>query len=333
MQHLNKNIPFPLFQWISLVASVLTWPLISFGAIVRLHGAGLACPDWPLCYGQLVPPPGLEIALEVGHRFIATILGMAIIGLVMLSYRMEKYRTYRKMCLLALFLVIIQGILGGLTVTMRLWPPVVSMHLIGGNLLFALLVYITWLSFKQHHCEVTGQSLPTARPFTSLSRNAQWMLVLFFVIIGSGGVNSTTYSGYACEAFPGCHHGSEFSFSMSYQTYKDQVFPGPPTELEGQFMPETNNEWVHMLHRLLAIAGGLAIMIQSFLLFRKYRNKSVRGAMLGIALLIPLEIMVGAMNAVFRVPVPISALHTGIAATVIGLLSFCLVKGIHDPLD
>lgn len=133
-----------MMKWLVLCAAVLTWPLLSFGALVRLNGAGLSCPDWPLCYGSLVPPPGFEIAMEVGHRLAATLLGLMIIGILALTYRKAEYRRFSGLATAALILVCIQGLLGGLTVTMVLWPPVVTFHLLGGNLLFGLLVYLTW---------------------------------------------------------------------------------------------------------------------------------------------------------------------------------------------
>ena len=101
-------------KWLALGSAILTWPLISFGAFVRLKGAGLACPDWPLCYGQLIPPPGYEIALEVGHRFVATLLGMLIVWMVILAFSRPHYREYRSLSLVCLVMVVIQGILGGL---------------------------------------------------------------------------------------------------------------------------------------------------------------------------------------------------------------------------
>ncbi len=113
-------------KWYALASALLTWPLISFGALVRLHGAGLSCPDWPLCYGQLIPPPGFEIAMEVGHRFWATLLGLLIVMMTLLSFRIPAYRSFRRLTTACLILVVLQGILGALTVTMVLWPPVVT---------------------------------------------------------------------------------------------------------------------------------------------------------------------------------------------------------------
>ena len=97
-----------MFKWLSLFSTLLTWPLIAFGAFVRLKGAGLACPDWPFCYGQILPPPGLDIALEVGHRFVATILGCCIIGMTLVAYFNRRYPQYRLLALSSLILVCVQ---------------------------------------------------------------------------------------------------------------------------------------------------------------------------------------------------------------------------------
>ena len=131
-----------------LGAIFITWPLIPFGAYVRLKNAGLSCPDWPLCFGQLIPPPGYEIGLEVGHRLMAVFLGLLIILIALLSFREKKYTIYRKLAVINLTLVIFQGILGGLTVTMKLWPPMVVFHLLGGNILFGLIVYFSRIVFN-----------------------------------------------------------------------------------------------------------------------------------------------------------------------------------------
>ena len=114
---------------------------------MRLKNAGLSCPDWPLCYGQFLPPPGFEIALETGHRFVATLLGILIIVITVVTFRKLTYYHHRNIAVFSLVLVSIQGILGALTVTMVLWPPVVILHLMGGNLLFGILVYLTRVTF------------------------------------------------------------------------------------------------------------------------------------------------------------------------------------------
>ena len=177
-----------------LAAVVMTWLLISFGALVRLHGAGLSCPDWPLCYGRLIPPPGFEIAMEAGHRFWAILLGILIVGMTILAYSVKENRPYLQLSVVCLILVVFQGILGGLTVTMRLWPPVVTGHLIGGNLLFGLLVYLGGLTF--YRPTVAEREL-SPFGFSPLRKRIGFMASLLLMIMVSGGYSSSTYSGYA----------------------------------------------------------------------------------------------------------------------------------------
>ncbi len=315
------------FYWISLLTTALTWPLIAFGAIVRLKGAGLACPDWPLCYGKILPPPGFEIALEVGHRFVAGVVGLLILGMVFLAYRLPQNKEYRRLSLAILALVLVQGVLGGLTVLMKLWPPTVILHLVGGNLLFGCLVGITYMAYRKEKAPEMKETL-----VFKWSRFSKWQasaLALFFVILISGGANSSTYSGYACEAFPGCHAGSPLSFSLAGETVAGTQFAPIPKDLEGHFLPRYQNEWIHMLHRVIAIFGGLFLIGLVWKTLVRHSDVVYRRVGEAIVALIILEMVVGIANAIYRIPVPVSALHTAIAASIVGLLSFSIVKSIY----
>lgn len=313
-----------MFKGLCLIATVITWPLISLGAFVRLNGAGLSCPDWPLCYGQILPPPGYAIALEVGHRFIAAALGLLIIILVLMSFRNPSLKPLRALTVSCLILVVLQGVLGGLTVLMKLSAPIVVFHLIGGNLTFMMLIILCYRIFRPQ----ASTQAPTSSKGWALCKNNPFLLaaiMIFLLMLASGGANSSTYSGYHCEAFPGCHAGAPFTFSaMSPVMEKMEVaIPAEaiPAEIVGNFLPITPNEMIHMLHRLLVLLG--AIFLLSLASHWCFKRQDSFLAYLGVALwvLIPLEIFVGIFNALYRVPIPISSLHTAIAALIAATLS------------
>ena len=323
-------------KWLCFSAALLTWPLIPFGAFVRLKNAGLSCPDWPLCYGQLVPPPGYEIALETGHRFVAVLLGLLIITIAIASFIQRSNIQIRGLALFSLVLVCIQGLIGALTVTMTLWPPIVTLHLIGGNLLFGVLVYLTRITFsldRLENSEVADSVIKVFQVKPGMRLRVGLMIALLFLIIASGGYNSSTYSGLYCEAFPGCHEGSYFSFGMSGADISKltgitgNILQPAPEEYQGRFLPEFRNEWIHMLHRFIAVFGGMALVIMSWVWLRnRFGFKIINNFIVGLILL---EIIVGVLNSVLRVPVPISALHTAIAATLTGLMFFAFA-GNHQ---
>ena len=325
-----------ILKWLCFAAALLTWPLIPFGAFVRLKNAGLSCPDWPLCYGKLVPPAGYEIALETGHRFVAALLGLLIITIAIVSFRQHSNFHIRGLALFSLVLVCIQGLIGALTVTMTLWPPIVTLHLIGGNLLFGVLVYLARISFSLDKIEnsvVADSVIKVFQVKPGMRLRVGLMIALLFLIIASGGYNSSTYSGLHCEAFPGCHEGSYFSFGMSgtdiskLTGIRENILQPAPEDYQGRFLPEFRNEWIHMLHRFIAVFGGMALVIMSWVwLKNRFGFKIINNFIVGLILL---EIIVGVLNSVLRVPVPISALHTAIAATLTGLMFFAFA-GNHQ---
>ena len=325
-----------ILKWLCFSAALLTWPLIPFGAFVRLKNAGLSCPDWPLCYGQIVPPAGYEIALETGHRFVAALLGLLIITIAIVSFRQHSNFHIRGLALFSLALVCIQGLIGALTVTMTLWPPIVTLHLIGGNLLFGVLVYLARITFSLDRPEnsvVADSVIKVFQAKPGMRLRVGLMIALLFIIIASGGYNSSTYSGLHCEAFPGCHEGSYFSFGMSgtdiskLTGIRGNILQPAPEDYQGRFLPEFRNEWIHMLHRFIAVFGGMALVIMSWVwLKNRFGFKIINNFIVGLILL---EIIVGVLNSVLRVPVPISALHTAIAATLTGLMFFAFA-GNHQ---
>jgi len=322
-----------ILKWLCFSAAILTLPLIPYGAFVRLKNAGLSCPDWPLCYGQLLPPAGYEIALETGHRLVAALLGLLIITITLVSFRQHSKYHIRGLALFSLVLVCIQGIIGALTVTLVLWPPIVTLHLILGNLLFGVLVFLARITFSLERLENSVENKSVFRVFQEklgMRSRVGLMIAVLFLIIASGGYNSSTYSGLHCEAFPGCHEGSYFSFGMSgtdvskLTGIEGHILQPAPVDYQGRFLPEFKNEWIHMMHRFIAVVGGLALITMSWIWLKNRFGYNVINNF--IVLLILLEILLGVLNSVLRVPVPISALHTAVAAALTGLMFYALAE-------
>lgn len=136
-------------SWITRLVFALAFStlfLMAVGSATRVMNAGLSCPDWPLCYGEIVPREqmNLEVFLEWFHRLMATTIGLGAIALVAVSwwFRRDLPKWTPWATLFALFLVVFQGILGGLTVTQLLRFDIVTAHLGTGLLFFSTLLAI-----------------------------------------------------------------------------------------------------------------------------------------------------------------------------------------------
>lgn len=135
-----------LLRALSLAATIGTIAVAVMGSYVSKMGAGLACPDWPLCHGQVVPPLSLPVLLEWTHRLLALSVAVLLAALVALAWRQQ--RPERALIALAGVLLLVQASLGGLTVLLRLPPAVVAAHQGFAMLFFGTLVTFTVLLFR-----------------------------------------------------------------------------------------------------------------------------------------------------------------------------------------
>ncbi len=124
---------------LSFFLILLTFCLLILGGIVHNTGSSLACPDWPLCYGSVMPPMKGGVAIEHSHRLLASTVGLLTLILAFVIHKRKRERRLRELSLVACVLVIFQGVLGGLTVLYRL-PDLVSTAHLGTSLLFFALI-------------------------------------------------------------------------------------------------------------------------------------------------------------------------------------------------
>ncbi|MBH59115.1 MAG: hypothetical protein CMO19_01700 [Thaumarchaeota archaeon] len=134
---------------LSVSSALGIYVLIVVGGITTQSGSGMACPDWPLCFGQFLPNLSIHVLIEMTHRYLAMIVGFLILGTFIVayrSYRNEKYLVATSG--ITLLLVTIQGYIGMLTVTSILDPAIVTIHLAVSTALFGFSIITALISFR-----------------------------------------------------------------------------------------------------------------------------------------------------------------------------------------
>jgi cytochrome c oxidase assembly protein subunit 15 len=278
--------------------SAATFGLIVLGALVRAHGAGLACPDWPLCFGRFVPAFDLRTAFEWSHRVVAGSVALGLAGLTALLWRRTELRSrVGRVLALAWLLLAVQVGLGGLTVILLLAPWTVTAHLLTGTSFCALLVWIARDLLEW------GRELPrfaVPRPILVWSALTTAALLLQLVL---GGMVSSQAAGLACASFPTCD-------GQSYV----------PT-LQGLV-------GLHVWHRL----NGLALLGFAVGLSLVARGAGRIGLLAWTLLrLLIFQIGVGFLNVLMRLPVELTGLHTAFAAALVLLMALVLRELWYAP--
>ena len=297
---MTSSVGFRVAARLALTTALLMFGLIVIGSVVRTTGSGLACPDWPLCEGRLIPRLEPHVLIEWFHRLFALLVSLMVIataGWVGLSR--ERRARLGGLAVLGVGLLFTQVLLGALTVWKLLSPAVVSSHLAVALLLFA--TQLTLALAARDAAEgprvrdaVPAGLLPTLGLATGLAY-AQCLL---------GGLVSTTGSGLACPDWPTCN-GRWF----------------PP--LEGAVgLQMTHRYGAYLLTAVVVITGARA---------RGAVDPSVRGGA-GMAVLLTLvQVALGVGNVLLGTPPWLSALHLANAAALLAMLLVATLRAAGAP--
>ncbi len=320
----------PAFK-LCLFATALTMVVVVLGAFTRLVDAGLGCPDWPGCYGHFWAPttdqaiananqayPDMPVDLsktwpEMVHRYFASSLGLVIIAICVVCLKAKKQFPQQpmKLPLLLLALVILQGLFGMWTVTLKLWPQVVTAHLLGGFTTAALLWLLT-LRLSGWNPTLQDQSVSSIKH--SIPKElAMVVLGLVAIQIFLGGWTTSNYAAIACPDFPTCQMQwiPEANFSQGFNLLQ-QI---GPNYLGGQLDADSRVA-IHFSHRIGAIIAGLGCY---FLAWRLWQT-SFRRLAISLAVMVTVQIGLGISNIIFFLPLTVAVLHNAGGALLVLVL-------------
>ncbi len=324
-------------QALTVLTLFLTFDLVLFGSFTRLTDSGLGCPDWPGCYGNASPvgahaeisaaqqamPTGPvthgKAWVEMIHRYLATSVGVLILVLAIVSW-IERTRQQASgsvnpwWATWTLVWVCVQGAFGALTVTMKLFPAIVTLHLLGGLLLLALLC-VQAVRYAQMHDATACVDVSPA-----LRRLLVPGLMLLWLQIALGGWVSTNYAVLACTEFPTCQASwwPEMNFAQGFELWRELGLTR-----DGQHISFTALTAIHYVHRLVAYAV-IALLVA--LAWHMRAVPAWRRASRWLTALLLLQFLTGLSNVVLDWPLLAAVLHTGGAAALVVVLTWCLAS-------
>lgn len=289
-----------MMQRLLLVNVILTFTLIVLGGTVRTFGAGLSCPDWPLCFGRWIPPFDFQVLLEWGHRLLASVVGLVTLAIGVVTCVSRDLRQRFGLPMLGIMaLLLLQAVMGGLTVLKQLHPLSVTLHL-GLSLLF--LGAMLWLRLQ---CTASAyHEVPHRRLLLVLLSYTLGTLYLQIVL---GGVVSSTHAGLVCPDFPTC--------------FGQWV---PP--MEGLFI-------VQFLHRVGALCVTLTVIATAWMVRRGPVDRALRGAMVGVVAMTGIQVSLGIGNVLFQLPPAMRIAHLAVAAAMFVMVWVMWMKVRHARIS
>ena len=321
---------------LSFVGALFTLIVISLGAWVRLTDAGLGCPDWPGCYGLLTTPdtvdelakareyyPNADIDVgkawrEMLHRYMAGLLGLYVFFITYISIKYSK-RSYTLPVLISI-LIIIQAIMGMLTVTMLVKPTIVTTHLFFG-MLTATLLFMN--SLKYSNISMSSEKIPAIALFIIANT---WLFLIIQILLG--GWTSTNYASLACTDFPKCldqWYPKEMIFNEAFN-----VINLPDVNYEGGILAYGAKVAIHYSHRITALILTFVFISALYVVFKLNKHSLLKKLMSISIIFFILQIILGISNVVYSLPLNIAVWHTMNAAILMALISsalyYCLLS-------
>jgi heme A synthase len=276
----------PTFEQFAFATIALTYGLIVLGGAVRATDSGTACPDWPLCHGQVLPRIEGHVLVEYSHRLVASIVGVLIFATAVWAWRRHRDDgLVTGLAVLAVALLVAQVLVGAATVNTETEASVVAMHLSIALTLFATLIILTIAAERAGSSQREGIPL-----FAAL------VAVSAFALIITGAYVSQEGAGLVYPDWP--------------------LFDGKLVSSGGRLAD------LHYAHRLLA--GGLGILLVA-LTVRMWRPETpavARGALVIALVVYSAQVLVGAANIWFELATSLQIAHLALASALWGVLVF-----------
>jgi heme a synthase len=325
----------PSFR-LALVACLVAVIVLGMGVFTRLADAGLGCPDWPTCYGHVLwPNEAHEVERanaaypdspvehdktwpEMIHRYLASSLGLFTIALLFFAIKNQgaepqKGRQPLKLPVFLFAFIILQGLFGMWTVTLKLWPQVVTSHLLGGFTTISLLWLLT-LRLNNRHWQlpaINEGKVAALKPFALLG------LLIVIVQIALGGWTTSNYADIACPDFPQCQ-GAWLPPMNFAEGFNIGQHIGP--NYLGGTMDNAARVAIHVTHRIGALVTA-AYLIFLFFRLRGLASSEARGLSAALMVILVAQICLGISNVIFHFPIAVAVAHNLVGAT----LLLCLV--------
>jgi cytochrome c oxidase assembly protein subunit 15 len=316
------------FRKLAWVTLFLTFDLIMFGAFTRLTDSGLGCPDWPGCYGHANPlaangqisaaeaamPNGpvtvVKAWIEMIHRYLAMAVGVLIVAMMVIAW-LRWYRSGRRVRLavpvlptLLFGFVCLQGAFGAWTVTLKLQPIIVTIHLLLG---MGLLGMLTWMAASQN------PHPPVAAAGARLRTAAAIGLAVLVMQIALGGWVSTNYAALACTDYPLCHGAlvPKMDYEHGFTLWRQLGMTAG-----GDYLPFDALTAIHWTHRTFAL---VVVVLLGWLARKAMRIDGLQKTGRALLLMVALQFIIGVATVFLNWPLAIAVLHNGGAALLVVL--------------